>query len=98
MITLLLSCATAAPPEASDGISQETLTVRVPIDCPHLIVDVTSQETSDITVACFDNVLGQTHLERFTSTTLGVACDEAGEDRLVVEFAAREDPPAIVRP
>lgn len=90
MLALLLACATAtspAPvPEPVPEPAGETVTLRVPADCPHIIVDIVSGETSDVTVACFDRHSGRTHLENRQAVPIGVAVDPARQDRLVVEF------------
>ncbi len=63
MITLLLLALLACsppppPPKVASPLPEEvvnTITIKVPADCPHLIVDVTSDETTDVTAACFVN-------------------------------------------
>ncbi len=98
MLAFLLACATAAPPppppEPPSVPHGETVTVRVPSDCPHIIVDIVSGGTSDVTVACFDRHSGRTHLQNFEAVPIGVIVDPTREDRLVVEFVERHKLPA----
>lgn len=98
MLAFLLACVTAAPPapktEPVPEPAGETVTVRVPSDCPHIIVDIVSGTTSDVTVACFDRYSGRTHLENHQAVPIGVAADPARKDRLVVEFVPRDKPPS----
>lgn len=93
MLAFLLACATAAPPppppEPPSVPHGETVTVRVPSDCPHIIVDIVSGETSDVTVACFDRHSGRTHLQNYEAAPIGVAADPTRQDRLLVEFVER---------
>lgn len=100
MILLLLACATGAPSEApttpttsSPTVTTETLTVRVPSDCPHILVDVISGSTSNVTVACFDQYSTRTYFENYQSVPIGVAADRTLQDRLVVEFSSRDKLP-----
>lgn len=96
MLALFLACATVAPPEVPTPVPAtlgETVTVRVPSDCPHVVVDIASERTSDVTVVCFDRNSNQTHLERRQAAPIGVALGEPRQDRLVLEFVARDDLP-----
>lgn len=100
MLALLLACATAVPPvptlapEPAPDPPGETVTIRVPPDCSHVIVDIVSNDTSDVTVACFDRHSSRTHLASYQAAPIGVSSDSSRRDRLVVEFAPRDVVPA----
>lgn len=86
---VIFSCASpvSVPPVASPAEPTKTdaLILVVPADCPHLIVDILSRETSDITIACFNGSSMRTFLDRQTGPPLGTfAADPNG--RVSVEY------------
>lgn len=55
---LLVACVTATPPvpvpaPVADPVPAPTITVVVPSNCSHLILDVNSSHESDLMIACF---------------------------------------------
>gem|GEM_PF-6049959 len=88
MIVTVLACATA-PLAVREDPPQEAvnlIAVAVPVDCPHLIVDVVMSDQADITVACFSQGT-QTYFSREEHPLF---CESEGEpthEILTLEFA-----------
>lgn len=100
MLVFLFACATSVPtaptsatvPAPVPDPPGETMTINVPPDCPHVIVDIVSDDTSDVTVACFDRYSGRTYLESYRAMPIGVFADPVRKDKLVIEFWPRDEP------
>lgn len=93
MLVFFLACTTTAPPapvaDPEPVVPEQTVTVRVPSDCPHIIIDIISAERSDVTVACFGRYSGRTYLQSHEDVAIGVLVDPTRQDRLLVEFVER---------
>ena len=89
LLIFALACPTAPPPakEVTDPSPDDvvnTITIKVPADCPHLIVDVLTDETADITVAYFSGGT-RTYFAHEEQSLVCVSVDALQEQSLIIQ-------------
>ena len=100
MISLLffvaLSCDTQPPAKQGTLPSLKavvnTITIKVPADCSHLIVDVVTHAQTDITVACFSQV-SRTYLFHEVRPLLWQSEEQSYDKQLKLQYV--DDPPVL---
>jgi len=82
-----------APAEIPDVVPPAplSLTVMVPADCPHMIVDVDSTDASSLVIACFDGS-NRTFFANQHGPPLGTA--ESAHRQLVISYAGPDAGPS----
>lgn len=89
-----LSCDSVAPLTERAPVPQEAvnlISVSVPVDCPHLIVDMVMSDQADITVACFSRGV-QTHYSREERPLSCEPDSQSTQEWLTLQYA--DDPSA----